>query len=284
MNYSHDSSNLDGFGVGGDDERAGHLRIRHRTGRSGLAGGHQLERGSRTGVTVEYRDADGRVRGVQARVIDFDKPTRGCQYARVFIQRMGRTMKRQTLAALALVGALTLAGCMSAIYTPPQTPDHDDFRIIVNSGYERTWTAIIDHVSQSFFTIENFEKDSGLITLSFGSDNPSLYIDCGYWKWRVFKRQPYDGPYVGYLQKYHRGTFSGRMNISARPVSSTETEVRVNARYVLSAPPKMWSFDSGSSVTIAVPNATFGTPITRTCVPTYYAEQDILSAVKRLAE
>ena len=86
-------------------------------------------------MTVEYRDADGRVRGVQARVIDFDKPTRGCQYAHVFIQRMGRTMKRQTLAALALVGALTLAGCMSAIYTPPQTPDHDDFRIIVNSGY-----------------------------------------------------------------------------------------------------------------------------------------------------
>ena len=36
------------------------------------------------------------------------------------------------------------------------------------------------------FKIENLDKDSGLLTLSFGSTNPENFIDCGDFEYTLF--------------------------------------------------------------------------------------------------
>jgi hypothetical protein len=78
------------------------------------------------------------------------------------------------------------------------------------------------------------------------------------------------------------------MNISIRSISKTDTNVRVNARYIWNAgtnTPTMnetFSFDSGSSATVFVRNAISGTNPTRTCVPIYEAESAVLDFVNNL--
>ena len=36
--------------------------------------------------------------------------------------------------------------------------------LITNKNFDETWTSVIDFVNDSFFKIENLEKDSGLLT------------------------------------------------------------------------------------------------------------------------
>ena len=65
-------------------------------------------------------------------------------------------------------------------YVPPSIDDNN-FKnsVITNKSFEETWTSVTDFVNNSFFKIENLEKDSGLLTLSFGSKEPENFIDCG---------------------------------------------------------------------------------------------------------
>lgn len=186
-----------------------------------------------------------------------------------------------------ILPVLFLMGCETAQYIPPSERSANNFSITVNQNYDTTWRAIIDYLSSTFYVIDNFEKDSGIVTVSFGASNPEDLVDCGQWnaKWidAYYQRQKFDGPYVQFLRLYIQGQLSGKMSISVRKVSENQTEVRVNARYILSAEPNEWTFDSGSSSTISV-SAMRGSTTTRTCRPTYKAETSILSAVKSIAE
>ena len=51
--------------------------------------------------------------------------------------------------------------------------------VITNKNFDETWTSIIGFVSDSLFKIEKSEKDSGLLTLSFGAKEAEKFIDCG---------------------------------------------------------------------------------------------------------
>ena len=72
-------------------------------------------------------------------------------------------------------------------YVPPNIDD-TNFKssVITDKNFEETWTTVIDFVNDSFFKIENLEKDSGLITLSFGSKEAENFIDCGYFEYTLF--------------------------------------------------------------------------------------------------
>ena len=72
-------------------------------------------------------------------------------------------------------------------YVPPNI-DNTNFKnsLITNKNYDETWNAIIDFVNNSFFSIENLEKDSGLLTLSFGSKEAENFIDCGDFEYTLF--------------------------------------------------------------------------------------------------
>ena len=148
------------------------------------------------------------------------------------------------------------------------------------------------------FAIENFERDSGLLTLSFGASDISLFVDGGEWSWERTKGyNPYTGEaipadswqgnYAGYLEEMLGGILSGQMNIFVRPIDATTTEVKVRARYVVTTnrggDDSTWSFDTGGSDTVRVMNPSPGTPETRTLRPTHLAERSILDAVEQLS-
>ena len=72
-------------------------------------------------------------------------------------------------------------------YVPPNIDD-TNFKnsLITNKNFDETWTSVIDFVDDSFFKIENLEKDSGLLTLSFGSKEAENFIDCGDFEYTFF--------------------------------------------------------------------------------------------------
>lgn len=182
-------------------------------------------------------------------------------------------------------------GCVSGSYTPPSQSSYSN-SIVVQQSFDETWESLISYASASFFGIENFEKESGLLTLSFGADDAEPYIDCGRFQFNAGANN-FNGPYVQWAQLNNNATLDGRMNLRVRRLSSARSEVTVNARYIFSTPamvfgtgiyaqrvpPVTWSFDSGSSDTNTVPNPVAGTPNTRTCVPTGRAEREILNAL-----
>ena len=182
-------------------------------------------------------------------------------------------------------GILILSGC-SGKYTPPSFGSPGEYSVVIDESFDETWGKVIDYSSSTFFSIDNFEKESGLLTLEFGGSDPSSFIDCGNFEAKSPKVN-YNGSYVGYLETYANGNLAGKMNISIKPVSETKTRVRVNARYIFSAimptnPPSSykWVFDTGSSKTLIVQNNAPGTSPRRTCKPTYAAESNIIEGIK----
>ncbi len=74
---------------------------------------------------------------------------------------------------------LLLASCTG--YTPPDISGFasKSFSKTVESNYDDTWEKLIDYSSEFFFTIDRFEKESGLIILSFDAPNPTDYVSMG---------------------------------------------------------------------------------------------------------
>jgi hypothetical protein len=171
----------------------------------------------------------------------------------------------------------------------------------VKQSFSKTWESLISYASKTFFSIENFEKDSGLLILSFGVGDASRFVDCGYYSGGP---TGFSGPYVRYLQQGASATLQGKMNLRVRTINPEETEVSVNARYIFVRPPSQasvlvpnyltgtfqtqyvtipgttWTFDSKSVDTQMVANVSAGTEPTRTCQPTGTAESEILKGVE----
>jgi len=189
---------------------------------------------------------------------------------------------------LAIGFALILSGCATGSYTPPSSMTKEEARqeVTVNKSFDATWESLIDYASGTFFAIDNFEKASGLITLTFGASDPSRFIDCGQMVAQA-GAVSFQGPYATYMATYRNATLTGRMNLVVRQIEPNKTLVRSNARYNFVSPrdsvfPMVtWTFESGSQATVNVPGATSGTIPTRTCRPSYAAERAILEAVSK---
>jgi len=188
-----------------------------------------------------------------------------------------------------------LMGCsFSAIYKPPEQSDSMlNYSKIINKNFDETWASLIDYSASTFFGIENFEKESGLITLNFGASNPEEYITGGYWKYDYqwgANQLHFEGDYVEYSSIYLNGVLIGKMNIVVKEVDSSHTKVTVNAKYIFSADvlnenrvrtaTNTWSFESGNCDELAIINPSKGTPPTRIICPTYKAEEAILDALE----
>lgn len=180
-----------------------------------------------------------------------------------------------------------LSGCATGSYTPPQAAAQPpQYERVVNKSFDDTWTSLIDYTSQAFFGIDRFEKASGLMTLNFGSSEPARFIDCGHMKTQA-GAQSVDMPYAKYLNERLGAKLDGKMNLVVRSVDPKRTLVRVNARYAFVVPAQAqiraetWTFDSGGEATVTVVGAIAGTIPTRTCRPTYAAEQSVLDAVSK---
>ena len=177
-------------------------------------------------------------------------------------------------------------------YVPPNIDD-TNFKnsVITYKNFDETWTSIIDFVNDSFFKIENFDKDSGLLTLSFGSKEPENFIDCGDFEYTLFfTGEEFKGSYIDYAQRGLLAVLKAKMNINIQKIDNESTKISINTNYTFSTQHALgyydpnlnqtYSFVSGGYQTIDVINPISGSIPTRTCKSTNFAENAIFNVIK----
>ncbi len=151
---------------------------------------------------------------------------------------------------IALVACLFLVACanfMNPTYTRPPANNKTMLNeVTIDKGFDEVWSALIEYSSKSFFSIKNFEKQSGLLTLFFGAGDPTKFVDCGEINSPGIN---FVGPYLNAIQNTGSAELEGVMNIFVKPLDSGHTSVTVNARYISnvkdgSLPRQTWSFDT----------------------------------------
>ena len=177
-------------------------------------------------------------------------------------------------------------------YVPPNIDD-TNFKnsVITNKDFDEAWTSITDFVNNSFFKIENLEKDSGLLTLSFGSKEAENFIDCGDFEYTLFfTGEEFKGSYIDYAKSGLLAVLDAKMNINIRKIDNESTKISIYTNYMYSTQhalgyydPKLnqtYSFVSGGYQTINVINPISGSLPTRTCKSTNFAENTIFNVIK----
>jgi hypothetical protein len=160
-------------------------------------------------------------------------------------------MKHLGLIALVCV---VLAGCASAKvgYQPPSTSVRPGFSREVSRPKDLVWNDAVAALGQRFFVINNMDKASGLINVSYSGD-PARFIDCGRATVEVSglnaKTQTFDGaaaeaafesvgpvlPYgmPGRIFVRRQMTLEGRVNVIFETVTPESTRVTTATRYVV---------------------------------------------------
>ena len=177
-------------------------------------------------------------------------------------------------------------------YVPPNIDD-SNFKnsIVTEKNFDETWTSLIDFVSDSFFKIENLEKDSGLLTLSFGSNDAANFIDCGDFEYTLFfTGEEFKGSYIDYAKSGLLAVLEAKMNINIQKIDNESTKISINTNYTYSTQhalgyydPELnqtYSFESGGYQTIDVINPIKGSIPTRTCKSTNFAENAIFNVIQ----
>ena len=178
-------------------------------------------------------------------------------------------------------------------YVPPNIDD-TNFKnsLITNKNFDETWTSVIDFVNDSFFKIENLDKDSGLLTLSFGSKEAEKFIDCGDFEYTLFfTGEEFKGSYIDYAKSGLLAVLDAKMNINIQKIDNESSKISINTNYTYSTQqtalgyydPKLnqtYSFVSGGYQTIDVINPIKGSIPTRTCKSTNFAENAIFNLLK----
>ena len=183
------------------------------------------------------------------------------------------------------LSTLFLFSCAAGSYTPPSVSEEPIVNsIVIEKPYDVVWAKLITQLATTYFGIENYEKQSGLITLSFGASNPSNFITGG--SVRVSNiAAKYEGDYIGYLCKYSDADFKAKMNIVVTSLSDNQTKVTINARYVFTSYVKetnernTWSFNTNGYDKIEPRRSLDSNNIFRIVKPTHRAEKDLLDSL-----
>lgn len=150
-----------------------------------------------------------------------------------------------------VIAISALAGCAGKVdYIRPNTTAIQGQNVkIIEKPRDVVWSAGVPALSKQFFVINNLDKSSGLINLSYSGD-PEKYIDCGRITSFVKNAQgerTYDfagakaqqnyeimNPSVGLFFIDRRMSLEGRVNLIFEEVGPTTTRVTANTRYVVS--------------------------------------------------
>jgi hypothetical protein len=193
----------------------------------------------------------------------------------------------KVISSIIVASFLVWVGCMTATYLAPNTSSVpiQNYSRVIDKSFDQTWSALIQYAGSAFFGIEHFEKQSGLLTLSFGATRPSDFVTGGHWKTSGVVQ--FDGEYVDYCTKHVNGALQGKMNVIVVALEPNKTKVTVKARYVFTCGNaqvgiETWSFDSGGFDTQKILNSASGAGDSRTLMPTYKAEKAILDAIAEI--
>lgn len=157
-------------------------------------------------------------------------------------------------ACAALIGCnQPIAGPAFEYREPARQQDLRNTRQI-SAGYDAAWTGLIDHVARTSFTIDAFEKESGLLTLRFGEADIARFVDCG--TWVEYGRS------LPYAARTDLGLkLDGRMNIRIQERSVGLTDVRINSLYALrNDSGYVWQFTTNERAVVDLVKPAEGTP------------------------
>jgi hypothetical protein len=84
---------------------------------------------------------------------------------------------------IVLITAMLASGCAtqgtSRILYYENAPAQVKNEIIVSKPYTQVWDIMVKEIAKSYFVINNIDKESRIINLSFSTNSPSDYVDCG---------------------------------------------------------------------------------------------------------
>lgn len=153
----------------------------------------------------------------------------------------------QKIIVFIAIGVLTGCATSTSNYIPPVSEKFQNSRTI-DRPFDDVWDRLVKELSSDFFVINNIDKASRLINISFSASRPSEYVNCGRTT-RAFSnlRGKQDVDYdtadsanfamatgrEGVFYNVARTTkLDGRVNIYVAPETGG-TNVTVNSKYVL---------------------------------------------------
>lgn len=87
------------------------------------------------------------------------------------------------LAIFTFISITLLFGCatqgVNTIRYTPSAYTRVNNEISVSRQQSQVWDKLVKELSKSFFVINNIDKESRIINISFFTDSPEQYIDCG---------------------------------------------------------------------------------------------------------
>ena len=151
-----------------------------------------------------------------------------------------------------------ITGCATPGVNTSSYTKHDPKKITnemqVDQSYSLVWDKLVRELSKSFYVINNIDKESRIINISFSSQTPSEFVDCGethrtYTHRKEMANYDYNtaDPATFKFAEMARDAFSyyaivrrdssleGRANIYLAPLENNKekTTVAVNTRYIL---------------------------------------------------
>lgn len=132
-------------------------------------------------------------------------------------------------------------------YVPPPTIQRVETSKIIDKPRDAVWNAAVASLGKHFYVINNMDKASGFINLSYTGD-PEAYVDCGLISSHVSNLagprtydfpaskgdQAYETMGGGTLFRVHRTmSLEGRINLIFEDLGSDKTRVTISTRYIL---------------------------------------------------
>jgi hypothetical protein len=211
-------------------------------------------------------------------------------------------MKIKTLLLISSIATIT--GCAGKLdYAQPTEYGPTENSIVIAKSRSEVWNTAVPQLGKKFFVINNLDKSSGLINVSYSGD-PENYVDCGHVTSYVKNargERTYSFPAAKAHQNYEvmnaNGLFQisremkleGRVNLIFEEISKNSTRVTANTKYVLErsinarnlannfpiTDHKSISFNTGNSALFPAGNDGRATK----CISTGSLETDILNAI-----
>ncbi len=151
-----------------------------------------------------------------------------------------------------------VTGCVTARsnfeYAPPARRPAPTHETIIDEPFDGVWDRLVGRLATGFFVINNIDKASRLINVSYSSDSPGDFIDCG----KSTRQFTFRGETQTYIyQVAESSTFrtastwgplnnlalvgevsrqtsvDGRINLYVAPMSANATKVTANVKYIL---------------------------------------------------
>lgn len=163
---------------------------------------------------------------------------------------------RKILGLVAIAAAVSGCATSSIDYRRPAGTTIENTKK-VSKNFDKAWDDLVRQLSADFFVINNIDKSSRLINVSFSSSHPSEFIDCGSTTRRfsnargdqVYNYLPADSSQFSVVNDQHiafnavRTTkLEGRVNVYVAP-GQDGTDISVNTKYVFTVDFKAVGFD-----------------------------------------